>query len=563
MEDQLSDPVYMAWVSEPAVNQCIECHFEGPGFSAIVASNSSGLSSFSRRQEMEAWISKDKHTIARRRVEPFSIQRQDEELLSLISELDKRADLIVKQNPKLRLDRSKIGLKEVPREWVGTSNILSRRICEKLWGEGSVDSAAGYQQFHDACLTCHGGVSPQEVKTRPPGTLTSNPIGIDCMYCHQDGDNSDWEKEHFDSETWRLATPDYKSNKGMRDLVHTSSQASMCLDCHVGNREQGMFVTHAMYAAGHPPLPSVEIETFSKQMPQHWQTPADLYRNLEGNTAKSKADRKTYFEINYPGVTTGTEADRVHWNSRKMILSALTARQTMLKLYRDSIKRDDWGDYSLYDCAACHHELKSDSDRQRRYLDETSTVVALPKTPGRPRQHEWQSPVLDMAYRFGGKALYARIMVLEETLATCFDDQPFGDSQQVAAVCDELLPVIAEAINIAERRPMTPSLTRSVLLGLTQVSAENITSYDAARQLTWAVDVLSDDLSSDPNMIRPEVGQKIDQLHEVELFGLDLDLPAGREEYIFPDSLGKEFKLRSTFTPEALAAHLRAIGKGL
>ncbi|WP_146576214.1 multiheme c-type cytochrome [Neorhodopirellula pilleata] len=556
-EDRLSDPVYMAWISEPAITECINCHYEGPGFSAVVAAGSGSLTPFSRREEMEAWISQDKHTIARRRVEPFSLEQMDEELIKLIDELDRRADQIVAQNPRLRLDRSKIGLKGVPQDWIGTSNQLSRRICEKLWGEGTVDTPEGYQQFHDACLTCHGGVTPGQTKERPEGTFTSAPIGIDCLYCHQDGTESAWEKEHFDSDSWRLAAPEYKSGRGMKDLVNTASQASMCLDCHVGNQSKGMFVTHQMYAAGHPPLPSVEIETFSQEMPQHWQTPAQLYKNLAGTTDKADADRKTYFAVNYPGVTGQIDADQVYWNTRKMILSTLVARKKTVQLYVDSVRSKQWGDYSLYDCAACHHELQSDSQRQARYLASTSSVVAMPRTPGRPRQHEWQSPVLNIAYRFGGQPLYERVVDLEKKLAESFDAQPFGRPEQVAAVCRDLLPVIDQIIQAAERRPVTSSLSQSILIGLTQTGAAEITSYDAARQLVWAIDVIGKELADQPGVLPDEARQHIEQLHQVDQFGLELDLPSGREQSIYPDSLGQDLKRRAAFTPEALASHLK------
>lgn len=559
-EDRLSDPVYMAWASEPAVSACITCHYEGPGFTAVVAAGSGGLTPFSRREEMEAWISQDKHTIARRRVEPFSIEQMDDELIKLIDELDRRADQIVAQNPNLRLDRSKIGLKSVPENWIGTSNQLSRRICEKLWPDTSVDTDEGYRQFHDACLTCHGGVTPGQTKERPEGTFTSAQIGIDCLYCHQDGTESAWEDEHYSNDAWRLAAPKYKSERGMKDLVNTASQASMCLDCHVGNRDKGMFVTHQMYAAGHPPLPSVEIETFSQQMPQHWQTPAQLYKNLAGNTAQDDADRQAYFAINYPGVTNQTNAGQVYWNSRKMILSTLVARKKMVQLILDSVRDDQWGDYSLYDCAACHHELKSDSQRQTRYLTTNMSVIALPNTPGRPRQHEWQSPLLNIAYRFGGETLYDQIVALEEQLAQSFDAQPFGRPEQVAEACRELLPVIDQIIGAAERRAVTSSLSRSVLIGLTRTDAAEITTYDAARQLVWAIDVIGKELAGEPGVLSDEAQQRIEQLRQSEQFGLELDLPSGREQSIYPDSLGQDFKRRAAFTPESLASHLKSLG---
>src|SRR5205085_7444380 len=50
-----------------------------------------------------------------------------------------------------------------------------------------------------------------------------------------------------------------------------TNRAALCASCHVGNAAEGKFVTHAMYAAGHPLLPSLEVATFSDEMPRHWQ----------------------------------------------------------------------------------------------------------------------------------------------------------------------------------------------------------------------------------------------------------------------------------------------------
>ena len=56
----------------------------------------------------------------------------------------------------------------------------------------------------------------------------------------------------------------------MIDVRNPVRRAEQCFSCHIGNVEEGKLVTHAMYAAGHPPLPSIEIESFAKQMPRHW-----------------------------------------------------------------------------------------------------------------------------------------------------------------------------------------------------------------------------------------------------------------------------------------------------
>ena len=53
----------------------------------------------------------------------------------------------------------------------------------------------------------------------------------------------------------------------VRDPVR---RTELCLSCHVGDIACGKFVTHDMFAAGDPPLPAFEIETFLEQMPPHW-----------------------------------------------------------------------------------------------------------------------------------------------------------------------------------------------------------------------------------------------------------------------------------------------------
>ena len=57
----------------------------------------------------------------------------------------------------------------------------------------------------------------------------------------------------------------------MTDLWDPVRRAETCASCHVGNHDEGKVVTHAMYAAGHPPLPGFETATFGDLEPRHWQ----------------------------------------------------------------------------------------------------------------------------------------------------------------------------------------------------------------------------------------------------------------------------------------------------
>ncbi len=520
----------MSWVADNSVRECISCHYDGPNLGQIAAGQQSQLTAFSRRQELEFWLAKDKHTIARRRVEPFARDRNEQELIALMSKLDTQAKQAVKdyRNLGITIDETQIGLTEVPRQWIGDSNVLSRRICDKLGYD--VDTAEGYAQFRDNCLTCHGGYQKGQAGFDFADKADAQ-IGISCLYCHQRGTDDRWVAAHAvrnPAENWRLLPPAEKAEMGMRDLVHTSNQANLCFDCHIGNRADNKFVSHEMYAAGHPPLPSIELQTFCQQMPQHWQTPSQLYASLS-----SYDKRDQYFTTNYPGVVAGADAATTFWNTRKMLLGALVARKKSLDLFADSSQPHQWADYSLYDCASCHHELQRQSQRQLR---------GFPAAPGRPRQHEWPAAIVDVALAFAG----TDVQQLESELTGKLGWQPFGDPADVVPVINSLQAQLERAIEAAESRPIDEATARSLLQKLASTPPEKLFTYDSARQLAWAMHVIADELNDQ---------QLIERLRNS---GLELQLPAGRELFIYPDYLQGDLQRRATFDPADFA---RRIGK--
>src|SRR5262249_26853132 len=75
---------------------------------------------------------------------------------------------------------------------------------------------------------------------------------------------------------WRLNTPKAKFQRGMRDLRDPVVRAELCMSCHIGNVEEGKVVTHAMMAAGHPPLPPIELAAFSRNLPRHCREARDV-----------------------------------------------------------------------------------------------------------------------------------------------------------------------------------------------------------------------------------------------------------------------------------------------
>src|SRR5438034_7388462 len=66
------------------------------------------------------------------------------------------------------------------------------------------------------------------------------------------------------------------------------------MECHAGNAEKGKVVTHAMFAAGHPPLPNFEVGYFSRNLPQHWREKKDVpfFKNPAADLQKPPPDFK-------------------------------------------------------------------------------------------------------------------------------------------------------------------------------------------------------------------------------------------------------------------------------
>ena len=543
VEERLSDPIYMSWVAYESVSECVQCH-AGPSIAGI-DSGSDTLTEFSRREEMMFWLEQDKHTIARSRIEPFERDQSEDQLLALYDRMQRQISSARQKYEQIGVQVGPAGMKEVPEELIGESNILSRRICDKLWGEGAITTPDGYQKFRDACLTCHGGYQPGS-EGFDLATLNNARLGIDCLYCHQIGDDDRWVTPHQDPQ-WREEDPESKSRLGLRNLVGTSTQADLCFDCHVGNRDKNMFVTHEMYAAGHPPIPSIEVQKFCEEMPQHWQTPSQLYESLSDYDKRDE-----YFKLNYPGVTERDGADKVFWKTRKMLIGALQARKKSMQLYADTAKpQHDWADYSLYDCAACHHELKSVSLRQQR---------GFPGAPGRPRQHEWPDALLDILYGFGSLSKAAD---LELRLETQFAMTPFGDPAQVGPTAKQLAVRLKSHVDTLEKAPVNARTAGGLLRQLTETPQSRLFTYDAGRQVVWAMQTIADELTENGVPLNPNVVRTIRRLGDPETVGINAKLPSGRKVYIYPGELGDDLKRRAAYDPVKLKAQLDQIRQEL
>src|SRR5262249_11260944 len=139
---------------------------------------------------------------------------------------------------------------------------------------------------------------------------------------------------------------------GLTDLWDPAKRTRLCASCHVGSSEEGKVLTHAMYAAGHPPLPAFEVAAFSSQMPPHWQPLAE--------------QKPTVQEL------LGFAPDAVAFEGSRLALAgSIAARESYLRLLTGQASQHllssaEALDWALFDCFACHHDLKTPSWRQER-----------------------------------------------------------------------------------------------------------------------------------------------------------------------------------------------------
>ncbi|MGL4553662.1 MAG: multiheme c-type cytochrome, partial [Gemmataceae bacterium] len=178
---------------------------------------------------------------------------------------------------------------EPPEKWLKGKELICRCVESKVWTAKDKHDTAykvleqergkrmgellGYKEdprTWKACLTCHAfWVEDKKLL----GESFDIREGVNCVACH--GAYSDWFTQHSNIDFARkfraLDRPTKWATHGMKDLWDPLKRAELCASCHVGNRAEGKFVTHEMYAAGHPPLPGFEPATFSNEMPRHWQ----------------------------------------------------------------------------------------------------------------------------------------------------------------------------------------------------------------------------------------------------------------------------------------------------
>ena len=362
------------------------------------------------------------------------------------------------------------------------------------------------------CLSCHGPAAES-----PGGTDEAIAEGVSCLSCH--GAYTEWVDAHggvgdkAKQEKWIDTPAKVKHDQfGMTDLRDPAVRAEACASCHVGDPSKDRVVTHDMYAAGHPPLPGLEVSTFSTAEPPHWWPMKDVpYLNLEDSALMKRYGVKEFEaqEARFKTLRDLYHVDEFPTQQAKLVAvgGLVTFREAMELFAETGSKPGGIPDFARFDCAACHHDLavSADSFRQAR---------GFAADPGRPPSSSWPLALAYVGIEAGDpdKAA-ARRKELDDGIAALRKNvgaRPFGDPKPAA---DQAAKLAAWADAIAKeidaRRLGRDDATRL----LRAIAASPVPDHASARQLAWAFRAIFDEMKEKPANA-PEITATLDQLTE-------------------------------------------------
>jgi hypothetical protein len=360
----------------------------------------------------------------------------------------------------------------------------------------------GWQVETDGrCLNCHAANVPKELQRNDFDIRD----GVSCDACH--GPASQWILPHMEKK-WRTTAIAAKEALGMRDVRDPVQLARLCVSCHIGNVAEGKLVTHDMYAAGHPPLPSIEIASFCDSMPPHW-------RYLRQKAPSIQQQLRAAYKI------PKDEQEK----TKRTVLGAVVAFQASLELLADPPEAarkkervEHWPELANYDCYACHHELKSPSWRQKR---------GYAGRPGRPPMHGWPTILLEDALRYANDPVLTK--QYEERLhklRQAFDVRPFGDPKEIAEGAAQLKEWSDRLLKCLQESRYDPPAAQRLLRGMCAAKETDKYDYNSARQKVWAIDVILREREP-----KEEVLKQLAALRQQ----LKLDLPSGTRKQILQE----------------------------
>ena len=362
--------------------------------------------------------------------------------------------------------------------------------------------------FRSQCLTCHAGLRPDQSSLSTPGRTYAQfqsegePIAresIGCEACH--GQGKDYLVDHMDP-SWLTSLPSTKLVKGFYDLENSALAARVCLSCHFGNPEESKWITHEMYAAGHPPLPPLDLGKFLDETSnKHWMTLEEKSSRLA--TLKSPIDEqleddRVKYLRNHLTTDNPDLKQTIQTHFRKTQQSRIGQWTANLN-YHDLLDQQAhtatiWGDYALYDCAGCHQTL---------YKKIRGTVGSSGRVPGRPQGPLWTKPLLSSP----GESQFKQLVTLQDLIEEALNAKPFGDRGKIQSAIEGSASDRAKAkyqlIDLASQ-PLDPIGADEWLRGFLKHRQGMLGNRWVANQTYWTLEMYFEDLTSVSKAIHPQ-----------------------------------------------------------
>ena len=528
--------------------KCQQCHFE-PGF------RRPQVKGFLLLREARTWKNDDKHSMAVRLI--LGVTRGDEgrlaispdkkenavglDMLKTLGVLDPQ-DLIDSANAQIKNDafqKAQDDVKQLRKELKAKRDLeeesdeIEKEIIklEELEFEAEdkvkeieldyLSPLLAKMLKHPTgigCLACHadlreGGESPN--LTSESFIKDSLPDGVSCEACH--GPAEDWVAPHQETK-FRSMSPTEKIKLGLNDLRHPAVRSNQCYSCHIGDVQQGKYIDHSWYMAGHPPLPSIEVETFARDMPRHWRYLSEKQSFVDRDkfVAAIKGDEAHAFEI-----------DSKLPQTKDVVVGGMVALRKSVALLADAhVKYKDAAipDFAAFDCLACHQELRTKPviTRDAGKFD--------PFIPGRPNISRWSFALADLAVEVAGNptqrtAFDGQIKLLREALTR----QPFGDRASTATAAASMQTLLKQLESDLAKQETTPAMAAAALTRLQQIATTELLDFHSARQTVWAMQVIATEARSPlPEALKYPMGDKLSGVAGY----LQIRLPAGAKTVI-------------------------------
>ncbi len=485
--------------------ECSNCHVAAQAKNIL-----NEVENFVELNEYKIWLRDDPHSRA---------------YLSIIPDKD-HFETVSQSLGELIAAVSRAGGETIPQPVWGEANDRSQAMFEKLFKNEYKNSGRILREVEKRavnnetvwptnatkmettilqCLTCHAGIDKS--KTQFDHESLHYGTGVGCESCH--GPSSEWVKTHT-NPIWRAEKPAEKESKyGLVNTRNPITRSQLCLSCHIGNAEQGRVVTHEMYAAGHPPLPSIEVETFAGQDWKHW-------RNLSEKSEPfaKDSDFKNQFAADLGLATVDTFP-----KTKNLLVSGMMASAQSANLLTELASAEGgqaWPEFAVFDCAACHHDLRAKGWKK-----------GFAGVPGRPPATYWPKTLtkLSLAYlTLNNQAEFGNnFEKMQRDLQDALNQQPFGNPQQLSNLGANNTNQL-EAARKLQAMPIHRDEAVKVLkllCGMEQdfQPTEEVWDFHSARQLGWAINVVYTEIK--PGNVDVDFESALRNLKE----GLLLELP--------------------------------------